>query len=158
MKKFFTFLFSASLGALYGLFFAQKSGKKLREDIRKSKNPGKKILNELKEVATESGKEAADWAENSEEVQKLLKEARKYFDTLVEKSKDMSAGAAEQVEEQFLELSERAAVAAKRVKASAEKKVKATATKVKTVAKKKATKFKNDLKKEAKTVAKKLKK
>ena len=150
----FKFLFSVSLGALYGLFFAQKSGKKFREDLKKSKAPGKKFLDELKDVAVESGKETADWAENSEEVQKLLKESRVYFDTLVEKSKDMSSDAAGRVEEQFLELSERAAIAAKKVKASAAKK----AVKVKVSAKKKTVKFKNELKKEVKTVVKKLKK
>ncbi len=140
MKHLFKFLFSASLGAMYGLFFAQKSGKKLRDDLKKSKTPGKKLLNELKEVASESGKEASDWAENSEELQKLLNEARTYFDSLVEKSKDVSTAATGRVEDEFLELSEKAAEAAKRLKKSATQKT---------------VKFKNELEKEVKTIAKK---
>ena len=134
-------MFSVSLGAIYGLFFAQKSGKRLRADLKKSKTPGKKLLDELKEVASESGKEAADWAENSEELQKLLNEARTYFDTLVEKSKDVSTVTAECVEEEFLELSEKAVAAAKGLKKSATEKT---------------LKFKNELEKEVKTVVKKV--
>jgi len=143
MKRLFGFLFTASIGALYGLFFAQKSGKELRKDLTKAKEPGKELLNELKSVASESGKEAADWAENSDELKRLLGEARGYFDELVEKSKDMSDVTAECVGEELAELSQKAAAAAKKVKESATKK---------------ATKFKNELEKEVKTVAKKLKK
>jgi gas vesicle protein len=147
MKRFLGFLFSASLGALYGLFFAQKSGQKLRTDLKKSANPGKDLLKELKTVATESGKEAAEWAENSAELQTLLDEARNYFDELVEKSKGVSDATAECIGEELAELGEKAAAAAKKVKASATQQ---------------ATKFKNELekevKKEVKTIAKKMKK
>ena len=147
MKRIFSFLFSVSLGALYGLFFAQKSGQKLRTDLRKSVNPGKDLLKELKTVATESGKEAAEWAENSVELQTLLDNARNYFDELVEKSKGVTDATAECLSEELAELGEKASLAAKQMKSSAVKK---------------ATKFKNELekevKKEVKTVAKKLKK
>lgn len=147
MKRFFGFLFSASLGAMYGLFFAQKSGKKLRSDLQKSSNPTKHLLEELKVVATESGKEAAEWAEKSAELQTLLDEARNYFDELVERSKGATDATAECLSEELAELGEKAAAAAKQVKSSAVKK---------------ATKFKNELekevKKEVKTIAKKVKK
>jgi gas vesicle protein len=147
MKRILGFLFSASLGALYGLFFAQKSGQKLRTDLKKAKNPTKELFKELKSVASESGKEAAQWAENSAELQTLLDEARNYFDELVEKSKGVRDATAESISEELAELGEKASAAAKKVKASATQQ---------------ATKFKNELekevKKEVKTVAKKLKK
>jgi gas vesicle protein len=139
MKRLFGFLFSAFLGTLYGLFFAQKSGRKLRMELKKSATPGRDLLNELKVVASESGKEAVDWAENSEELQRLLEEARAYFDELLKKSKDMTDTTAEYLGEEFEELSERAAAAAKKVKESATKKV---------------SKFKNELEKEVKSVTK----
>ncbi len=147
MKRLFGFLFSVSLGALYGVFFAQKSGKKLRSDLKRSKNPGKDLLGELKNVASESGKEATDWAENSEEVQNLLKEAHKYFDDLMEQSKIVRGAAADTVSEELAELGVQAAAAAKKVKKTTIKK---------------ATKFKNelekDVKKSVKVIKKKLKK
>lgn len=147
MKRLFGLLFSVSLGALYGMFFAQKSGKKLRADISKAKNPGKQLLEELKNVASESGKEAADWAENSEELQRLLNEAHKYFDELMEQSKIVGGAAADTVGEELAELSVQAAAAAKKVKKTTVKK---------------ASKFKNqlekDVKKKVKVIKKKLKK
>jgi len=147
MKRLFGFLFSVSLGALYGVFFAQKSGKKLRSDLSKSKNPGKALLGELKSVASESGQEATDWAENSEEVQSLLQEAHKYFDDLMEQSKIVRGAAADTVSEELAELGVQAAAAAKKVKKTTIKK---------------ATKFKNelekDVKKNVKVIKKKLKK
>lgn len=143
MKRLLGFLFTASLGALYGVFFAQKSGKELRSSLKKSKTPTKDLMKELHNVTKESGKEACDWAENSEEVKNLLDDARLYFDDLVEKSKDLKDDTAEKVSEEFAELSEKAAAAAKKVKKTATKK---------------ATKFKNELEKEVKTVAKKIKK
>lgn len=147
MKRFLGFLFSASLGALYGLFFAQKSGQKLRTDLKKSTNPAKELLKELRSVASESGKEAAQWAENSAELQTLLDEARNYFDELVEQSKGVRDATAESISEELAELGEKASAAAKKVKASATQQ---------------ATKFKNELekevKKEVKTISKKIKK
>ncbi len=143
MKRLFGFLFSVSLGALYGVFFAQKSGKKLRADLKKSKNPGKDLLEELRSVATESGKEAADWAENSEDLQRLLTEAHKYFDELMEQSKVVSGAAADTVSEELAELGVQAAAAAEKVKKSAVKKV---------------SKFKNELEKDVKKNIKVIKK
>ena len=61
MKKVLGFLFSASLGALYGIFFAQKSGTELRKNLKKSKSPTKDLMKELKEVAYESAKRQKRW-------------------------------------------------------------------------------------------------
>jgi len=44
MKK---FIFGIWLGALFGIFFAQNSGKKLREKLRKSKSPTGDFLREI---------------------------------------------------------------------------------------------------------------
>lgn len=143
MKRLLGFLVPASIGALYGLFFAQKSGSELRSDLKKSKTPTKDLMNELKNVTCESGKEAKEWAENSEELKKLLDDARAYFDDLVEKSKDLKEGTAEKVGAEFAELSQKAAEAAKKVKETATKN---------------ASKFKNEIEKEVKTVAEKVKK
>lgn len=142
MKRLLGFLFSASLGALYGMFFAQRSGQTLRTELKKSSTPGKDLLKELQKVTTESKNEVVDWAENSEELQRLLAEARSYFDQLVEKTKDLGDTTAEYLGEEFEELSEKASAAAKMMKVSASKK---------------ATKFKNELEKEIKNVTKKKK-
>ena len=141
--KLLKFLFSATIGLLYGMLFAQKSGKKFRSELGKSEHPGELLLKELGKIASESGETATEWAKNSEELQKVLETGKDQFDALVEGVKGLGEGASEAAQEELEKLAENAKDAAKKLKKTAGKK---------------ATRFKNKLQKEVKTIAKRLRK
>jgi len=170
MKGFFRFLFSITIGLAYGLFFAQKSGKNLRTELKKSKSPATDFLKELKSVDKEALDSFSNWAKNSEELQKVLESGKEQFDAFVEKVKELGTEAVGVAEKELEEMSVNAKKAAITLKKQAIKKgtiAKKTATKLKkqaikkgTTMKKTATKkvksFKNELdKKVKKTVTKK---
>ena len=66
MRGVFKFLFSVTIGALWGMFFAQKPGKKLRSEIKKSNEPGKLIFRELQAMTKDSSEEVKHFVKNSE--------------------------------------------------------------------------------------------
>ncbi len=127
MKGFFKFLFSATIGLVYGLLFAQKPGKKLREDLKKSKTPGKDVLNELRKMDKEARGTVATWAKNSDKLQKALKGGKKQLDAFVEKAKDM----AEMAEKKAGEFQKEAMKKTRQFTNELEKKVKTAVTKPK---------------------------
>lgn len=53
MKKLLSLLFGLSAGYVAGIFFAQKSGKELRKELKKSKTPLEDLFNELKKADKE---------------------------------------------------------------------------------------------------------
>lgn len=134
---------TAAAGVAYGMFFAPKSGKKFREELANSKNPGKILFDHLKEMAKDSGTTAKKWAQESQELQEVLASGRKQFDHLVEGAEDLGKEGIAQLKKHFQELADNAEKAMKDLD-------------------KKAGKFKNEVektvKKEVKTIAKKLKK
>ncbi len=116
MKGFFKFLFSATIGLAYGLLFAQKSGKKFREELRTSSHPGKMLLGELKKIDHEARGTVADWAKNSKELQEVLETGKHQFDIFVEKVSVLGHDAAEVAEKELESLSHNAKKAAEELK------------------------------------------
>ena len=89
--RIFKFLMTASFGYFCGLLFAQKSGKKFREEIRAAKNPLKVIFDECCKVDSEAYKVISEWAKNSDELQKILKMTKEQFAEFLEKIKKCAA-------------------------------------------------------------------
>ncbi len=171
MKGLLRFLFSITIGLVYGLFFAQKPGKNLRTELKKSKSPATDLFKELKSVDKEALSSFSDWAKDSEELQKVLESGKEQFDVFVDKVKELGKDAAEVAGKELEEMSVNVKKAAVKLKSQAVKegtKVKKTATKLKkkaikkgTTMKKTATKkvksFKNELDKKVKKTVKKRK-
>ncbi len=124
MKGFIKFLFAATIGALYGMLFAQKPGKKLREDLKASKNPLKTLFEEGKKIDYEARDFFLDWVENSKEVQNILSIGKKQLDDFVEGAKDLSDDGKKMAQEKLNELAENAKKAADNLKKEASKKIK----------------------------------
>ena len=124
MKGFIKFLFAATIGALYGMLFAQKPGKKLRSDLKKSDNPWKTLFEEGKKVDLEARDFVMDWAENSKELQTVIDSGKKQFDNFVEGAKELSEEGKELAQEKLNKLSKNAKQAADELKEKATKKIK----------------------------------
>ncbi len=67
MKKIFHLFFLVSIGYITGILFAQKPGKKLREELKKAEKPCLKLFDELKKA----DKEFIDFAKD--QIDKHLK-------------------------------------------------------------------------------------
>lgn len=152
MKGLFKFLFAATFGAMYGLLFAQKSGKKLRADLKKSENPFKTLLEEGRKIEKESREVFMDWAENCEELQQLLATGKTQFNSFVDQAKDLSTEGKEKAQKKLEELSANAKKAADELKKAATKKVESIKKEVKS----QGVKFKNNIEEGVKTIAKKM--
>ncbi len=152
MKGLLKFLFAATFGALYGLLFAQKSGKKLRSDLRKSENPFKILLEEGKKMEKESREVFMDWADNCDELQQLLITGKTQFNNFVDQAKHLSEEGKGKAQKKLEELSENVKSAISELRKTSIGKVES----VKKDTKEKGAKFKNELKKEVKTIAKKM--
>ena len=63
-------LIGGALGALAGIFFAPKSGKELRSDI---KEKGSEVLKDAKEIYADAGTKAKDISEEAKHQAKELK-------------------------------------------------------------------------------------
>lgn len=124
MKGFIKFLFAATVGALYGMLFAQKPGKKLRQDLKKSDNPWKTLFEEGKKVDLEARGFVTNWAENSKELQEVLSTGKEQFDDFVEGAKELTEEGKELAQEKLNELSENAKQAADNLKKEASEKFK----------------------------------
>ena len=67
------FLIGSVLGALAGILFAPKSGKKLRSDIREKRN---EVLKDAKEIYADSGTKAKKIIEEAKhQAKEMMKEA-----------------------------------------------------------------------------------
>lgn len=122
MKNIIRFVFVFGLGLLYGLFFAQKSGKKLRTELSKSENPSKKLWEELRAVEKDSRECMVDWVEGSESLQKLVQGGKEQLDHFVESVHDLSDEAKVQAQKALEELSKNAKEAAQKLSAGSVKK------------------------------------
>lgn len=134
--KIFRFLVTISAGAIYGLLFAQKPGKKFREELKMSKAPLKTFFNECKNVDMEAIKTFSQWAKESEDVQKLLAIGQSQFREFVKGAKQLGKEGRSVARKKLEELSQEAAEAAEELKDSAQKKGEDIKKSIKTIAKK----------------------
>ncbi len=147
MKNGFKVFVSVVAGFAYGLFFAQKSGKELRSELKKSDVPGKKFLEELKKMINESSDEISSVVKKSPEIQDLLKSGKVQFNEFVKIVRELGDETSKTTKEEIENLAKNAKNSVEKLKKNVEKKG--------TVIKKK---IENKLEKEVKTIAKKLKK
>jgi gas vesicle protein len=87
---FFTgFLIGGVLGALAGIFFAPKSGKELRSDI---KEKGSEVLKDAKEIYADASTKAKEIIEEAKhQAEKLKKEADRYLSEARQKAQEILA-------------------------------------------------------------------
>ena len=161
MKKLIKFLLSISIGVLYGLFFAQRSGKQLRRKLATSKNPMMDLFQELKSVDMEMLGMVKEWAQNSEDLRRVMDSGKEQFDALVKGVKELGDDATDMAQKELKKLEKYAKDAADELGKTAAKKVstakKAVTKKAKTV-QKAATKKAAAVKKTAAKKVSKLKK
>ncbi len=124
MRGFIKFLFAATIGALYGMLFAQKPGKKLRSDLKKSDNIWKTLFEEGKKVDLEARDVILDWAKNSKELQTVISTGKDQFDNFVENAKELGLEGKELAQEKLEEVAQNAKEAAEKLKKEATKKIK----------------------------------
>jgi gas vesicle protein len=86
---FMGFLIGGVLGALAGIFFAPKSGKELRADI---KEKGSEVLKDAKEIYADASTKAKEIIEEAEhQAEELKKEADRYLSEVRQKAKEILA-------------------------------------------------------------------
>jgi gas vesicle protein len=87
---FFTgFLIGGVLGALAGIFFAPKSGKELRSDI---KEKGSKAIKDAKDIYTDAGTKAKEILEEARhQAEELKKDADRHLSEARQKAKEILA-------------------------------------------------------------------
>lgn len=134
--KIIRFILTISAGALYGILFAQKPGKKLREELKKSKEPMKTLFKECKDVDMEALKTFSQWAKESKDVQKLMAVGHSQFKEFVKRAKDLGKDGKTVARKKLEELSQEAATAAEELRDIADEKRKDIKKKIKTIAKK----------------------
>ena len=82
-------LMGGALGALAGIFFAPKSGKELRSDI---KEKGSDVLNDGKEIYADASTKAKEIIEEAKhQAEDLKKEADRYLSEARQKAKEILA-------------------------------------------------------------------
>jgi gas vesicle protein len=83
------FVIGGVLGALAGIFFAPKSGKELRSDI---KEKGSEVLKDAKEIYADASTKAKEIIEEAEhQAEDLKKEADRYLSEVRQKAKEILA-------------------------------------------------------------------
>ena len=86
---FMGFLIGGVLGALAGIFFAPKSGKDLRSDI---KEKGSEVLKDGKEIYADASTKAQEIIEEAKrQAKELKKEADRYLSEARQKAKEILA-------------------------------------------------------------------
>jgi gas vesicle protein len=86
---FMGFLIGGALGALAGIFFAPKSGKELRSDI---KEKGSEVLKDGKEIYADASTRAKEIIEEAKhQAEELKKEADRYLSEARQKAKEILA-------------------------------------------------------------------
>lgn len=87
------FLMGGALGALAGVFFAPKSGKRMRADFR---NKGSEAMDDTKEMYADVSAKAKDIIEEAEHhAEALKKEAERYLSEARQKVKEIFASSEE---------------------------------------------------------------
>lgn len=152
MKGILKFFFAVTFGAIYGLLFAQKPGKKLRSELKKSKEPLKILFEEGKKIEKEAREVFMDWAENCDELQQILATGKTQFTSFVEQGKKMTEDGKEKAIKKLEELSENAKKSAKELKKTVEEKTNDLQKEVKET----SGKFQNQIKKGVRTIADKI--
>ena len=86
---FMGFLIGSVLGALAGIFFAPKSGKELRSDI---KEKGSEVLKDAKGIYADASTKAKEIIEEAKhQAEELKKEADRYLSEARQKAKEILA-------------------------------------------------------------------
>ena len=86
---FMGFLIGGVLGALAGIFFAPKSGKELRSDI---KEKGSEVLKDAKEIYADASTKAKEIIEEAKhQAEELKKEADRHLSEARQKAKEILA-------------------------------------------------------------------
>ncbi len=150
--KLLRFLFTVTLGAIYGLMFAQRPGKKLREDLKKSDEPLKTLFKECRKADTEALETISQWAKESEDLQNLIKAGKSQFTDFVSGAKQLGKEGRERARNKLEELAANAHEAAEELKEKAVDK----ALDAKDKAKEKAKEVKQELGDRVKTVRKRI--
>jgi len=114
-------MLSATVGLAYGLLFAQKSGKKFRSELSKSTNKGDTLLKEIQKIDEEARGSIAEWAKNSEDLQRVMETGKEQFDVFVEKVKDLGEDVSEVAEQELETIAKNAKDAAMKLKKKAKK-------------------------------------
>ena len=84
---FMGFLIGSVLGALAGIFFAPKSGRELRSDI---KEKGSEVLKDGKEIYADANTKAKEIIEGAKhQAEELKKEADRYLSEARQKAKEI---------------------------------------------------------------------
>ena len=151
--KVFRTLLAAGVGLVSGLMFAQKSGKKFREELASSENPLKVLLKELQSVGKDVGNGVSKFVENSEDLQNVLGTGKAQFDSFVKSVNSLGKEAAEVASKELDKLSENARKASNELKTSAE----GVVDRIKKDSLERGAKMKDDIKGEIKTIAEKFK-
>jgi len=123
MKRLAGIIVGAIGGLAYGLFFAQKSGKEFRNQLKDSENPLADFLDELKKTGEESGTIVKHYVEGSEELQGVIVSGKEQFENLTDKAKTLSKEATENLAKELDLLSKNAADSANKLKKDATRKV-----------------------------------
>jgi len=123
MKGIIKFAIGLTVGALYGLTFAQKSGKRFRGELRKSENPLELLWEEIKSVNEEAYGTAEKSTKNSyEKVRKLAVAKSEDWKEFINNAKKQRGEDLEQVKDYLLDLAKNAEEAAKEIGSELEKK------------------------------------
>lgn len=88
--RFLKFLFTISIGAVYGMLFAQKTGKELRKELKTSNSPLSTLLKEGIAVDTEAIQALVGEAKKSEEIQTVIKKMNGYLGQIGIQAEDLS--------------------------------------------------------------------
>ncbi len=112
MKGLVKIIFGMTLGAVYGMLFAQKPGKKLRTELSKSDNPLKLLFKEGMKMDLEARDTVVDWAKNSEDLKKVIDSGKTQFDAVVKNAKAMGEDAQKSAQKKLEEVAKNAQKAA----------------------------------------------
>ena len=134
--KFLKFLLTASLGALYGLLFAQRPGKELRKKLKETKSPYKALFDECKDMDKEALELLITWAKESEDIKKAIKISKSQIKSFTKKAETLGKEGKKEAQKQLEELTEKATKAVKSIKKDVSKKSKTIKKTVKKIAKK----------------------
>ena len=111
-----------SVGALYGLLFAQRPGKELRKKLKTTANPYKALFEECKDMDKEALEELLKWAKESEDVKKAVKLSKAHINRLSKKAEALGKEGKKEAQKQLEDLTKKATKAVKEVKKDAVKK------------------------------------
>jgi gas vesicle protein len=99
--KLLKFIFAITIGGVYGMLFAQRPGKELRDDLKKSKQPMKTFLQEGIAVDTEAFNVIKTELQNSDEVQKMLTTMQAHVKSLGDQAQNFSKDGLQQAQKEM---------------------------------------------------------